>query len=362
MLSLPDHETGCVIDDPERLQALTDYQILDTGYDAAFDNIIKLAALVCNTPIAVINFVDGSRQWFKAEQGLGVRETPLDISICRHAILEQDLMVINDTLDDPRTANNPLVNTSGKSLRFYAGALLKSGPHALGTLCVLDYQPRTLDEHQLKALKLLREQVMHLLELRRHHMNQRRLIKELDEARNELQRQAHIDPLTGLLNRRAIENRLSFELEAPLDSQAPGAVLMLDLNDFKAINDQHGHLCGDQVLKKTSTVIRATLRTNDIIGRWGGDEFLVVLPSTTMEQAWEVSLRIVQTLEENKLADLACGRVGVSIGVVTMDRFHTLKALLSAADAAMYKAKRTTDSPWRIAVATGHDNGPGPTR
>lgn len=152
MLSLPVQETGCVIDDPERLQALTDYQILDTGYEAVFDNIAKLAALVCNTPIAVINFVDGSRQWFKAEQGLGVRETPLDISICRHAILEQDLMIIRDTLDDPRTANNPLVNASEKSLRFYAGALLKSGPHTLGTLCVLDYQPRTLDEHQLKAL------------------------------------------------------------------------------------------------------------------------------------------------------------------------------------------------------------------
>lgn len=351
MPSLPAHETGCAINDPERLQTLADYQILDTGYETAFDNIVKLAALVCNAPIAVINFVEESRQWFKAEQGLGVRETPLDISICRHAIFEQDLMVINDTLEDPRTASNPLANAADKSLRFYAGALLKAGPHALGTLCVLDYQPRTLNEQQLQALKLLREQVMHLLELRRYHMNQRRLVKELDESRNELQRQAHIDPLTGLLNRRAIENRLTFELEAPLDPQAPGAVLMLDLNDFKGINDQHGHLCGDQVLKKTATLMRNTLRVDDIIGRWGGDEFLVVLPSTTLEQAQEISLRIAQTLHEDYPPDTACTRVGVSIGVVGMDRFRTLKGLVHAADTAMYQAKRTTGSPWKIALA-----------
>src|SRR5690606_38178046 len=130
------------IDDSARLEALARYQILDTEFETAFDGVVKLAARVFNAPIAVINFVDANRQWFKAETGLGVRETPLDLSFCRHAILEHDTLVINDALADPRTAGNPLAVANQNGLRFYAGALLKSGPHALGTLCVLDYAPR----------------------------------------------------------------------------------------------------------------------------------------------------------------------------------------------------------------------------
>ncbi len=151
----------------ERLAALSRYAILDTPLEEAYDDITLLAASICNAPIAVINFIDRDRQWFKSEIGLGVRETPLDISICAHAILQPGLFIVPDTLNDVRFACNPLV-TGDPHLRFYAGALLESmDGHAIGTLCILDHTPRELTPGQKQSLTALSRQVMKLLELRR---------------------------------------------------------------------------------------------------------------------------------------------------------------------------------------------------
>src|SRR5829696_2057035 len=144
----------------ERLSALDSYQVLDTPPEPAFDDIARIAAHVCAAPIAVVNFIDEQRQWFKAEIGLGVRETPLDVSICAHAILQPGLFVVPDTTRDSRFNCNPLV-TGEPHLRFYAGALLQT-PEGLplGTVCVLDYQPRTLTDEQAFTLQALARQVM----------------------------------------------------------------------------------------------------------------------------------------------------------------------------------------------------------
>ena len=150
-----------------RVAALKSYGILDTPREPDFDEVVKVASDICGAPISVINLIDNGRQWFKAEVGLGVRETPLDSSICAHAILQPDLLIVPDTTLDPRFADNPLV-TGDPHLRFYAGALLKT-PEGLplGTVCVLDYEPRKLDETQKSFLRLMANQVMKLLELRR---------------------------------------------------------------------------------------------------------------------------------------------------------------------------------------------------
>jgi two-component sensor histidine kinase len=126
-----------------------------------------LAAQVCETPIALITLVDDRRQWFKAEIGLGLRETPLDSSICAKAILEPGLLVVPDTSKDPRFSANPLV-AGEPGLRFYAGARLETSDGLpLGTVCVLDFEPRELKPEQAFALKTLARQVMSQLELRR---------------------------------------------------------------------------------------------------------------------------------------------------------------------------------------------------
>lgn len=154
-------------DEEARLDALYRYNILDTAEEQAFDDITQLVAAICNAPISVVNLIDRDRQWFKSEVGLGVRETPLDISLCAHAILQPGLFVVADTLQDERFAHNPLV-TGEPHLRFYAGVQLESSDGLpLGTLCVLDDKPRELTETQKNALRVLGRQVMSLLELRR---------------------------------------------------------------------------------------------------------------------------------------------------------------------------------------------------
>lgn len=169
-----------------RLEALRSYGILDTAPEEAFDSITRIIAHVCQAPIAVINLIDADRQWFKSEIGLGVRETPLDISICAHAILQPGLFVVPDTREDPRFANNPLV-AGDPHLRFYAGALLETDDGLpLGTLCVLDYEPRTLTQTQADTLKALAGQVMTQLELRRMLAAQERLIAQKDSLFQEL--------------------------------------------------------------------------------------------------------------------------------------------------------------------------------
>ena len=150
-----------------RLTALARYDVLDTPREPSFDEIVALAAKLCDVPIAVINFIGEDRQFFKAEVGLGVRETPLDSSFCAKAILEGDFLLVPDATLDPRFDCNPLV-VGEPHIRFYAGALLKSEDGLpIGTLCTLDHRPRQLTDLQQETLRVLARQVMSQLELRR---------------------------------------------------------------------------------------------------------------------------------------------------------------------------------------------------
>lgn len=171
-----------------RLQALRQYDILDTPPESDFDAIVEVASAICGAPISVINLIDMDRQWFKAEVGLGVRETPLATSLCAHAILEDEFVEIEDTLRDPRMMDNALC-TAEPGLRFYAGALLKNAEGLpLGTLCVLDYEPRSLTNAQRRTLRLLARQVMTLLDLRLALKRQALLAQEIDHrVKNSLQ-------------------------------------------------------------------------------------------------------------------------------------------------------------------------------
>jgi PAS domain S-box-containing protein len=165
----------------QRLAALDCYNILDTPREPAFDEVAALAAKLCDVPIAVVNLIGDRRQFFKAEVGLGVRETPFESSFCAKAILEEDFLLIPDATKDPRFDCNPLV-VNDPHLRFYAGALLKTEEGLpIGTLCVLDHRPRQLTDLQQEALCVLARQVMAQLELRRS-LTERSLQLEAAEA------------------------------------------------------------------------------------------------------------------------------------------------------------------------------------
>ena len=160
-------ESGTAREKAERCAALARYDILDTPAEADFDDLVRVASVACAMPVSLISLLDGERQWFKARIGLDPREMPIDSAICAHAIRQSDLFVVGDTTRDPRTATNPLV-TGDPHVRFYAGMPLRTPDGVtLGTLCVLDTQPRELTETQAFILRTLSRQVMALLELRR---------------------------------------------------------------------------------------------------------------------------------------------------------------------------------------------------
>lgn len=158
-------ETVPIIEnDSKRVATLHRYCILDTSPEQAFDDLTRLVSIVCKTPSAMITFIDSERQWFKSHLGVEADEIPRQLSFCAHTIAQHDVFIVEDAEKDERFAGNPLVS-SGPYIRFYAGSpLLASNGDALGSVCVIDQQPRILDDEQKEALRLIANQVQALLE------------------------------------------------------------------------------------------------------------------------------------------------------------------------------------------------------
>jgi two-component sensor histidine kinase len=150
-----------------RLAALARYEILDSGAETDFDEVVRVVSLFCDTPVSLISLVDSDRQWFKAKAGVDLSETPLELSVCAHGILQPELLEISDLTKDFRTIDNPLVKGAPHA-RFYAGAALTDDDGMpIGMLCVLDFKPRKLTEMQRDLLQVMARIVMRLMEARR---------------------------------------------------------------------------------------------------------------------------------------------------------------------------------------------------
>jgi len=218
-----------------RLAALRAQQLLDSLPEQMFDDIVRVASNVCGTPIALISLVDENRQWFKAKVGLQASETPRDQAFCAHAILQPEVpLVVPDAKQDPRFAHNPLV-TGSPDIRLYAGApIISQSGHALGTVCVIDHEPRELTPEQVDSLQALSRQVSHLIELRRVTRNsvdsvQSQLLSKSDKLREVQRQNAHrAEQLERAadLARHAIHEELGTIL-----SSAQALVDRLDLRD-----------------------------------------------------------------------------------------------------------------------------------
>lgn len=330
----------CAIDDSARIEALHRYNILDTDHDPRFDDLAELGAFICDTPIALVNFVDHDRQWFKAEVGLGIRETPIDVSVCAHAILQPGLFVVPDMTKDSRFAEFPLV-TGEPHLRFYAGALLETDDgFPLGTFCVLDFEPRKLTAAQEKALVTLARQVMTQLELIRTNEQQRETLKSLQRSNKLLEIEASTDELTKLANRRAVTHALQYELALMQDLGRKSAALLLDLDFFKAVNDQHGHLVGDEVLKEFAEFCNREFRSSDIIGRWGGEEFIIILPGSNLATAEKIAARFQRKLNEHVFAKQHQVKLTFSGSLIELTPTLSARAIFKRLDDSLYKAKQ----------------------
>ncbi|GMW02905.1 MAG: hypothetical protein AMXMBFR84_40410 [Candidatus Hydrogenedentota bacterium] len=337
----------------ERLQALRDYNVMDTLPEQAYDDIVLIAARITDTPIGMISLVDEDRQWFKSKIGTDMTGTPRDIAFCAHAILDpENVFVVPDALTDARFADNPLVTTNPR-VRFYAGVpLVTSGGAALGTLCVVDLVPRELSAEDEETLRALSRQVMAQLELRKaiaslekesnvreqYALQLELYQRKLEEANARLQAESLTDGLTRLMNRRAFDLRLEEEFIRSTRYGNSISLALLDIDHFKEYNDNYGHPAGDLVLMTVGQVLRQTCRMGDFAARYGGEEFAVILPNTDELAAQIVCERLRKAIENEPWCERP---VTVSIGVATLDREISNRATLVAfADKSLYLAKR----------------------
>jgi diguanylate cyclase (GGDEF)-like protein/PAS domain S-box-containing protein len=444
----------------ERLEALDQYDILDTPPEDAFNRLTRLASQMLDTPIALVSLIDEDRQWWKSCLGVDRRQTDRELAFCNFPVVTKQRTVIPDATQDERVKDNSLV-TGDMHIRAYAGApLLTEDNHVLGTLCVIDTEPHDFDEQDLDLLDDLAAEVISQLELRRTRSQLRKQSQELDmlenamastsegitvsnpslddnplvyvndafvemtgyprsealgsncrflqgedtdpekvaelreaiqneepittrilnyrkdgtpfwnrlsvtpvvnkegdvthyvgiqqditerkELEESLEYRAKFDQMTDLLNRETLMNRFSDEVERMERYGHDLSFVLLDLDRFKNINDTHGHQTGDRVLQEVGRTIKDHIRTSDIPGRYGGEEFAVVLPETDRSRARTFSERLRQRIEQLTVEAPDGTEVSVttSIGISDIETAdHEPKRIVEQADQALYQAK-----------------------
>lgn len=319
-------------DDHARLAALHRLDVLDTAIEEPFEKIVTLVRTVLAVPIATVTLVDRDRQWFKAKRGLEADQTPRSVSFCTHTIKQREPLIVEDAERDPRFAGTPLV-AGPPYVRSYAGIPLRTPEgYNVGSLCAMDTRPRRFSPADIAILKNFANIVSDELELR--------LI-------------AQIDHLTGALTRRGFVEQAEREIARSRRYGRPSALMMLDLDHFKSVNDTYGHAAGDQVLLQVTEIARVALRPSDIFGRLGGEEFGILLPETSGDEAMVVAERLRTAIAGYafRLPNGESLNVTASFGVATLEPAHSsFPVWLESADAMLYAAKSAGRNCTRLAA------------
>jgi len=314
----------------ERLKTLRSTDILDTDPEERFDRLTRMAQRVFGVSIALVSLVDENRQWFKSKAGLDACETGRDISFCGHAILGNDIFIIEDALEDERFADNPLV-TGEPKIRFYAGVPLRYlDGNKLGTLCIIDQKPRIMDEDDCTMLRDL---------------------AEMAEGELSAIQLATIDDLTKISNRRGFISLAQNSINLCARQETPVSMVFLDLDKFKPINDQFGHAEGDHALITFAELMRKSFRDSDVFARIGGDEFVVLLTNTEQEHAAEIVARFRGQIDAYNAEAKRGYDLCFSDGIVSMlpDQDSLVDDLLCEADVLMYEKKMEDTQSIRLA-------------
>lgn len=306
-------------DECGRTMALDRLDILDTATEQPFDKIVNLVEQVLHVPMCAVSLVDRDRQWFKAQCGLGVDETKRDISFCTHAIEGEKPLIVNDATIDARFSDNPLV-TGEPHIRSYAGVPLKTPDgYNIGTLCAIDTKPRSFPDHEIAILENFAKVVLDELELRQI---------------------ASTDSLTGALSRGAWLKRARTEIMRAERYGQSLSVMIMDIDRFKSVNDTFGHPVGDIVIQRLADLAIQSIRETDAFGRFGGEEFVALMPETSLADATKLAERIRVSFSEIDIDALEGIRSTISIGLAELFQGETeLEPMFERADKALYQAK-----------------------
>jgi diguanylate cyclase (GGDEF)-like protein len=301
--------------------------------DGDLDAVVATLRLACDVPIAVVNIVSANQQTYPAEVGVGAPCTsvPDELSFCAEVVDTGRSLAVPDAAKHPVYAQNPMVLDG--VIGAYAGVPLVDEGVVLGSVSIFDARPREFSSGDLEVLRLQAQLASSVLALRRS---------------------ARTDALTGLPNRPAYVERLTRALRRLERHPGGVAVMFLDVDGFKAINDELGHEAGDQVLVELGRRLDAVMRPSDTLARFGGDEFVVLcLDLEQTDDAETLAARMVSAAEAPFALDGLVVPVGISIGIAaTRSAQCDPVALLRAADDAMYLAKELPGSQWCVATAT----------
>ncbi len=260
------------------------------------------------------------------------------LTLCRNLPVPDGAMVVPDTCLDWSMSQQPAV-AGVPHVRFYAVHPIRNGEHAvIGSVSLVDYAPRLFPEsaQQLLAdLAALVERELHLQVVNASQL-------DLQKKNRSLRRKSLIDPLLGTWNRGAIMRILSIESNRCDKQGIPLSLVVVDLDFFKRINDTHGHPAGDSVLVKVASRLRSCIRPQGALGRYGGEEFLVVLPGACHETAMAVAERMREAVAaQTEIIDGAIHHLTISAGIASTALFPaaSTEELISRADVALYAAK-----------------------
>ena len=309
------------IGETHRLCSLQNLKVLDTLPGKRFDRITSLVARVFDVPVALVNLIDDSVQWLKLQDETQTSGMEIAPDFCAKTILADQPFVVEDVQKDPRFAGRALIS-GAIEVKSYAGFPIHSPDGArVGTLCIMDGRPREFSEEQIENLKSFANMV---------------------DREFALLAQTTSDELTRLVNRRGFVQIAEHMLSLCRRQEKPATVIAIDLDNFKAINDTHGHDSGDRVLKRFSALLVKNFRASDVVSRFGGDEFCVLSSYSTREVIRASLARLGDAFATSELAvefPLLSWSAGIAEYEGTAE--PVLEELLQQADTRMYAAKQS---------------------
>lgn len=327
-----------------RRQAFKPSESLVTPSELTFNSITALAAVHFKSPISMIYLVDSDRVWLHSSLALDYEMIDQFKKIGSTGPGKYELYVVADACEVPELRTLPIVSEFG--WRFYAGiSLIGHDGYHFGTLCIIDKKPRKISQNDINYLKALSSIITEQMKLIGQSKRLNDLFEQLEVLHSTLTVKARTDLLTNMPNRESVLLDLEKLLDRSRREKKPLALLIMDLDDFKKINDSYGHQAGDQVLMEVARRLKKVIRKSDSLGRIGGEEFLLVLYPSHQDKSLELGNRIIKAISSKKIRfkDASSLSLTISIGISTFDYRNIdekYNDLMKHADQALYMAKK----------------------